>query len=202
MPFQAVSQLFWTARTCSIFIWHEHRVRESPSHACITPFPYGFQCWHDVQLAIYNDDTVMVLLSPSRVWAVSLCLQQVEDELSSPVVLFKFCQDMSAGKGNSVEIIWTYLKSQTCMSVKRLQTQIRLGYLNERWNLFSVVASSRGSVEGYCAGEKEVLDAFNRWVSHLCPALLVRVRLCVCYKYNCEACDIAVHFNKMLKQRE
>lgn len=45
----------------------------------------------------------------------------VEDELSSPVVLFKFCQDMSA-------------------------------------------ASSGGSVEGYCAGEKEVLDAFNRWL--------------------------------------
>uniref|UniRef100_A0A3Q3W7T9 Pyridoxal-dependent decarboxylase domain-containing protein 1 n=1 Tax=Mola mola TaxID=94237 RepID=A0A3Q3W7T9_MOLML len=47
--------------------------------------------------------------------------QQVEDELSSTVVLFKFTQDMSA-------------------------------------------ASSGGSVEGYCAGEKEVLDAFNRWL--------------------------------------
>ncbi|KAI3359392.1 hypothetical protein L3Q82_002894 [Scortum barcoo] len=45
----------------------------------------------------------------------------VEDELSSPVVLFKFSQDMSA-------------------------------------------ASSGGSVEGFCAGEKEVLDAFNRWL--------------------------------------
>lgn len=45
----------------------------------------------------------------------------VEDELSSPVVLFKFSQEMSA-------------------------------------------ASSGGSVEGYCAGEKEVLDAFNRWL--------------------------------------
>lgn len=45
----------------------------------------------------------------------------VEDELSSPVVLFKFSQEMSA-------------------------------------------ASSGGSVEGYFAGEKEVLDAFNRWL--------------------------------------
>lgn len=73
----------------------------------------------------YSSQSIMMILwwyyfSPSRVWAVSLCLQQVEDELSSPVVLFKFCQDMSAGKGNSVKIIWTYLKSQTCMSMKRL----------------------------------------------------------------------------------
>ncbi|XP_070779211.1 pyridoxal-dependent decarboxylase domain-containing protein 1 [Enoplosus armatus] len=45
----------------------------------------------------------------------------VEDELSSPVVLFKFSMEVSA-------------------------------------------ASSRGSVEGYCGGEKEVLDAFNRWL--------------------------------------
>ncbi|XP_029293252.1 pyridoxal-dependent decarboxylase domain-containing protein 1 isoform X4 [Cottoperca gobio] len=45
----------------------------------------------------------------------------VEDEVSSPVVLFKFSQGMSA-------------------------------------------ASSGGSVEGYCAEEKEVLDAFNRWL--------------------------------------
>ncbi|XP_073350541.1 pyridoxal-dependent decarboxylase domain-containing protein 1 [Pagrus major] len=45
----------------------------------------------------------------------------VEDELSSPVVLFKFSQEMSA-------------------------------------------ASSGGSVDGYCAGEKEVLDSFNRWL--------------------------------------
>ncbi|AWP18283.1 putative pyridoxal-dependent decarboxylase domain-containing protein 1 [Scophthalmus maximus] len=45
----------------------------------------------------------------------------VEDELNSPVVLFKFSQEMSA-------------------------------------------ASSGGSVEGYCAGEKEVLDTFNRWL--------------------------------------
>uniref|UniRef100_A0A8P4KIS3 Pyridoxal-dependent decarboxylase domain-containing protein 1 n=1 Tax=Dicentrarchus labrax TaxID=13489 RepID=A0A8P4KIS3_DICLA len=48
-------------------------------------------------------------------------LFEVEDELSSPVVLFKFSQEMSA-------------------------------------------ASSGGSVEGYCAGEKEVLDTFNRWL--------------------------------------
>ncbi|XP_036943846.1 pyridoxal-dependent decarboxylase domain-containing protein 1 isoform X1 [Acanthopagrus latus] len=51
----------------------------------------------------------------------SLMLSIVEDELSSPVVLFKFSQEMSA-------------------------------------------ASSGGSVDGYCAGEKEVLDAFNRWL--------------------------------------
>ncbi|XP_029293250.1 pyridoxal-dependent decarboxylase domain-containing protein 1 isoform X2 [Cottoperca gobio] len=51
----------------------------------------------------------------------SLMLSFVEDEVSSPVVLFKFSQGMSA-------------------------------------------ASSGGSVEGYCAEEKEVLDAFNRWL--------------------------------------
>ncbi|XP_034394702.1 pyridoxal-dependent decarboxylase domain-containing protein 1 isoform X2 [Cyclopterus lumpus] len=45
----------------------------------------------------------------------------VEDELSSPVVLFRFSQEMSS-------------------------------------------ASSVGSVEAYCAGEKEVLDSFNRWL--------------------------------------
>ncbi|XP_070703694.1 pyridoxal-dependent decarboxylase domain-containing protein 1 [Pempheris klunzingeri] len=45
----------------------------------------------------------------------------VEDELSSPVVLFKFSQEVSA-------------------------------------------ASSGGSVEGYCVGEKELVDAFNRWL--------------------------------------
>ncbi|XP_054861217.1 pyridoxal-dependent decarboxylase domain-containing protein 1 isoform X2 [Amphiprion ocellaris] len=51
----------------------------------------------------------------------SLMLSIVEDELKSPVVLFKFSQEMSA-------------------------------------------ASREGSVEGFCAGEKEVLDAFNRWL--------------------------------------
>ncbi|XP_034750057.1 pyridoxal-dependent decarboxylase domain-containing protein 1 isoform X2 [Etheostoma cragini] len=51
----------------------------------------------------------------------SLLLSIVEDELSSPVVLFKFSQETSA-------------------------------------------ASSGGSVEGYCEGEKEVQDAFNRWL--------------------------------------
>lgn len=45
----------------------------------------------------------------------------VEDELKSPVVLFKFSQEM-------------------------------------------IAASSEGLVEGFCAGEKEVLDAFNRWL--------------------------------------
>ncbi|XP_032394185.1 pyridoxal-dependent decarboxylase domain-containing protein 1 isoform X2 [Etheostoma spectabile] len=51
----------------------------------------------------------------------SLLLSIVEDELSSPVVLFKFSQETSA-------------------------------------------ASSGGSVEGYCEGEREVQDAFNRWL--------------------------------------
>uniref|UniRef100_A0A1A7WM99 Pyridoxal-dependent decarboxylase domain-containing protein 1 n=1 Tax=Iconisemion striatum TaxID=60296 RepID=A0A1A7WM99_9TELE len=45
----------------------------------------------------------------------------VEDEENSPVVLFKFIQEMSAG-------------------------------------------SSGGSVDGFCVGEKEVLDTFNRWL--------------------------------------
>lgn len=36
-----------------------------------------------------------------------MCVQQVEDELSSPVVLFKFCQEMSAGKGHTR---WTHEK--------------------------------------------------------------------------------------------
>uniref|UniRef100_A0A667XGX7 Pyridoxal-dependent decarboxylase domain-containing protein 1 n=1 Tax=Myripristis murdjan TaxID=586833 RepID=A0A667XGX7_9TELE len=55
--------------------------------------------------------------------ATALCclVSHVEDELNSPVVVFRFSQEMSA-------------------------------------------ASSGGSVEGYCAGEKEVLDAFNRWL--------------------------------------
>ncbi|XP_029997822.1 pyridoxal-dependent decarboxylase domain-containing protein 1 isoform X2 [Sphaeramia orbicularis] len=53
--------------------------------------------------------------------SVAEAVNMVEDELNSPVVLFKFSQEMSA-------------------------------------------ASSGGSVEGYCAGEKEVLDAFNRWL--------------------------------------
>ncbi|KAM4531643.1 pyridoxal-dependent decarboxylase domain-containing protein 1 isoform 2-T2 [Odontesthes bonariensis] len=48
-------------------------------------------------------------------------LKMVEDELNSPVVLFKFSQEMSAG-------------------------------------------SSGGSVDGFCAGEKEVLSTFNRWL--------------------------------------
>nr|XP_033945358.1 pyridoxal-dependent decarboxylase domain-containing protein 1 [Pseudochaenichthys georgianus] len=56
-----------------------------------------------------------------RLKALTSIKTSVEDELSSPVVLFKFSQDMSA-------------------------------------------ASSGGSVEGFCAGEKEVLDAFNRWL--------------------------------------
>ncbi|XP_030646509.1 pyridoxal-dependent decarboxylase domain-containing protein 1 isoform X2 [Chanos chanos] len=45
----------------------------------------------------------------------------VEDELNSPVVVFRFSQDNSA-------------------------------------------ASSGGSVEGYCAGEREIHDALNRWL--------------------------------------
>ncbi|XP_041826560.1 pyridoxal-dependent decarboxylase domain-containing protein 1 isoform X2 [Melanotaenia boesemani] len=48
-------------------------------------------------------------------------LKMVEDEQNSPVVLFKFSQEMSAG-------------------------------------------SSGGSVEGFSAVEKEVLDTFNRWL--------------------------------------
>lgn len=34
-------------------------------------------------------------------WSASFCVQQVEDELSSPVVLFKFGQELSAGKGHT-----------------------------------------------------------------------------------------------------
>ncbi|XP_061555997.1 pyridoxal-dependent decarboxylase domain-containing protein 1 isoform X1 [Phycodurus eques] len=53
--------------------------------------------------------------------SVSAIKTSVEDELNSPVVLFRFSQEMSA-------------------------------------------ASNSGSVEAYCAGEKEVLDVFNRWL--------------------------------------
>uniref|UniRef100_A0A8C2ZDJ1 Pyridoxal-dependent decarboxylase domain-containing protein 1 n=1 Tax=Cyclopterus lumpus TaxID=8103 RepID=A0A8C2ZDJ1_CYCLU len=35
--------------------------------------------------------------------------------------------------------------------------------------LFVLIASSVGSVEAYCAGEKEVLDSFNRWLLQLVP---------------------------------
>ncbi|XP_056870538.1 pyridoxal-dependent decarboxylase domain-containing protein 1 isoform X3 [Takifugu flavidus] len=48
-------------------------------------------------------------------------LFEVEDELSSPVVLFRFGPELSA-------------------------------------------ESNGGSVEGYCAGEKDVLDTFNKWL--------------------------------------
>ncbi|KAM9746443.1 pyridoxal-dependent decarboxylase domain-containing protein 1 isoform 2-T4 [Menidia menidia] len=51
----------------------------------------------------------------------SLILSIVEDELNSPVVLFKFSQETSA-------------------------------------------ESSGGSLDGFCAGEKEVLNTFNRWL--------------------------------------
>ncbi|XP_028840894.1 pyridoxal-dependent decarboxylase domain-containing protein 1 isoform X3 [Denticeps clupeoides] len=51
----------------------------------------------------------------------SLILSIVEDELNSPVVVFRFSQDTST-------------------------------------------SSSHGSVEGYSGGEKEVLDALNRWL--------------------------------------
>ncbi|XP_061159021.1 pyridoxal-dependent decarboxylase domain-containing protein 1 isoform X1 [Syngnathus typhle] len=60
----------------------------------------------------------------------------VEDELNSPVLLFRFSQDISA-------------------------------------------ASTSGSVEAYCAGEKEALDAFNRWlgkeIARMVPASGVEV---------------------------
>uniref|UniRef100_A0A8C3G0S2 Pyridoxal-dependent decarboxylase domain-containing protein 1 n=1 Tax=Cyclopterus lumpus TaxID=8103 RepID=A0A8C3G0S2_CYCLU len=40
----------------------------------------------------------------SQMFTLSLCVQQVEDELSSPVVLFRFSQEMSSGK---VHTPWT-----------------------------------------------------------------------------------------------
>uniref|UniRef100_A0A671V477 Pyridoxal-dependent decarboxylase domain-containing protein 1 n=1 Tax=Sparus aurata TaxID=8175 RepID=A0A671V477_SPAAU len=76
--------------------------------------------WLSLQYLGHNG-IVQKIKHAATLVTVSLCVQQVEDELSSPVVLFKFSQEMSA-------------------------------------------ASSGGSVDGYCAGEKEVLDAFNRWL--------------------------------------
>lgn len=53
-------------------------------------------------------------------WSASLCVQQVEDELSSTVVLFKYGQEMSAGKDPSHSIqekhIWLK-KNQKKLSV-------------------------------------------------------------------------------------
>lgn len=52
---------------------------------------------YSTSLVKYDHDDPRV----SDGWSVSLCVQQVEDELSSPVVLFKFSQEMSAGKGHT-----------------------------------------------------------------------------------------------------
>lgn len=55
----------------------------------------------------------------SDAWSVSLCVQQVEDELSSPVVLFKFSQEMSAGKGCTpwtLQTDWASLVKSLCQS--------------------------------------------------------------------------------------
>lgn len=154
----------------------------------------------------------------SDAWSVSLCVQQVEDELSSPVVLFKFSQEMSAGKGCTpwtLQTDWASLVKTLCQSetVKvniyilcRGQLIIGLAVSDPIFSIFQIfwmffwmwltiklnhyiqlkikknivyyfiltlvaislflmLASSGGSVEGYCAGEKEALDAFNRWVS-------------------------------------
>lgn len=32
--------------------------------------------------------------------------------------------------------------------------------------VFHFLESNGGSVEGYCAGEKDMLDTFNKWVRH------------------------------------
>lgn len=46
-------------------------------------------------------------------------------------------------------------------------------------SLFPIsLASSGGSVEGYFAGEKEVLDAFNRWVSDFPPDMHLTLNFC------------------------
>lgn len=43
-------------------------------------------------------------------------------------------------------------------------------------SLFMLLGSSGASVEGYCAGEKELLDAVNRWVS-VCPFVNITLNL-------------------------
>ncbi|KAM4535024.1 pyridoxal-dependent decarboxylase domain-containing protein 1 isoform 1-T1 [Fundulus diaphanus] len=58
---------------------------------------------------------------PEKEISLIEALKMVEEEPNSPVVLFKFSQELCAG-------------------------------------------SSGGSVDGFCAGEKEVLDTFNRWL--------------------------------------
>ncbi|KAF7645175.1 hypothetical protein LDENG_00208920 [Lucifuga dentata] len=71
---------------------------------------------HKIQHAAALSQQLLEMLK-----SVASIKTSVEDELSSPVVVFRFSQDMSA-------------------------------------------ASSGGSVEGFCAEEKELLNTFNRWL--------------------------------------
>lgn len=59
-----------------------------------------------------------------------------------------------------------------------------------------LIASSGGSVEGYCAGEKEVLDSFNRWVS-VSPFLPLSGYKIINYLYNKKHFIIHLYETKM-----
>ncbi|XP_026180894.1 pyridoxal-dependent decarboxylase domain-containing protein 1 isoform X2 [Mastacembelus armatus] len=85
---------------------------------------------HDGIVQTIRHATVLSQQLLQKLKSLASIKTSVEDELSSPVVLFKFSQETSAGSGG-------------------------------------------GSVEGYCAEEKEVLNAFNKWLckqlAHLVP---------------------------------
>lgn len=128
----------------------------------------GFQCWHDVQLTIYKD------AGPPE-W--------VHHESEVCICVFNRWRTSWARRSCSLSFprIWVLVRVPTrsrhqvfvnqslavyFFKSKWTYHNTWLRYLHKKWNQLCVVASSGGSVEGYCAGEKEVLDAFNKWVSH------------------------------------
>lgn len=83
-------------QTCNIFPWHEEII--SSHHKTMFPLQLFHWCWWF--FPVLQQITLWSWFL-SNDWSACLCVQQVEDELSSPVVLFKFGQEMSAGKGHT-----------------------------------------------------------------------------------------------------
>lgn len=128
------------------------RVGESPSHACIIPFRmFFFYVGMMYSLQHIESDLCLCIFNRWRTsWARRSC-------------------------SSSFPRIWVLVRVQSsslCQSIIWTNLKTRLGYLPKSWNRFSVAASSGGSVEGYCAGEKEVIDAFNKWVRRSSHSLL------------------------------
>lgn len=90
------SIVFWTKKnTYSIFIWPAEQ-SESWTQIQITPFQ------QIMLIVLHAIQQLICLLWCNLSWASDTLsvspFQQVEDEFSSTVVLFKFTQDMSAGR--------------------------------------------------------------------------------------------------------